>query len=97
MITNPTGLALLSTVFLIIGIIALVAHNKTISTRHTSTQILILIIVIGSLAGMKGYSAAGLTISIIALIVYFIRWRRFKKDQDYYRRKGMRLPECKKP
>lgn len=97
MINTPSGLALLSTVFLIIGIIALVAQNKTISTRHKSTQILILMISIGGLIGMKGYYGYGLTISVVAIIIYFIRWRRFKKDQTYYRQKGMRMPECKKP
>lgn len=97
MINTPSGLALLSTVFLIIGIIALVAQNKTISTRHKSTQILIILISVGGLIGMKGYYGYGLTISIVAIIIYFIRWRRFKKDQTYYRQKGMRMPECKKP
>lgn len=97
MINTPSGLALLSTVFLIIGIIALVAQNKTISTRHTSTQVLMLLIGIGGLAGMKGHYVAGITISVVAIIIYFIRWRRFKKDQDHYRQRGMTLPECKKP
>ena len=97
MINTPSGLALLSTVFLIIGIIALVAQNKTISTRHKSTQIVILLISIGGLIGMKGHYGYGITISVVAIIIYFIRWRRFKKDQTYYRRRGMPLPECKKP
>lgn len=97
MINTPSGLALLSTVFLIIGIIALVAQNKTISTRHSSTQVLMLLIGIGGLAGMKGNYEVGITISVIAIIIYFIRWRRFKKDQDQYRRRGIQLPECKKP
>lgn len=97
MINTPSGLALLSTVFLIIGIIALVAQNKTISTRHSSTQVLMLLIGIGGLAGMKGNYEVGITISVIAIIIYYIRWRRFKKDQDHYRRRGIQLPECKKP
>lgn len=97
MINTPSGLALLSTVFLIIGIIALIAQNKTISTRHSSTQTLMVLILIGGLAGIKGYYGAGITISVVSLIIYFIRWRRFKKDQDHYRQKGMPLPECKKP
>lgn len=97
MINTPSGLALLSTVFLIIGIIALVAQNKTISTRQSSTQVLMLLIGIGGLAGMKGNYEVGITISVIAIIIYFIRWRRFKKDQDHYRRRGMTLPEYKKP
>lgn len=97
MINTPSGLALLSTVFLIIGIIALVAQNKTISTRQKSTQIIILLISIGGLIGMKGYYGYGITISVVAIIIYFIRWRQFKKDQSYYRRRGMPLPECKKP
>lgn len=97
MINTPSGLTLLSAVFLIIGIIALVAQNTTISTRHKSTQILVLLVSIGGLIGMKGYHGYGLTISLVCITIYFIRWRQFKKDQTYYRRRGMRLPEYKKP
>lgn len=90
-------LAIVSAIFLIIGIAALIARNETISTRQSGTQWLMLCVGIGGLIGIKGYYAIGITISVVAIIAYFVRWRRFRKEQKFCEDRGMCLPEYKKP
>lgn len=95
--TNISSLAVLSTIFLIIGIIALIARHEIVSTRHSTTQWYMLLIAIGGMIGMKGHYGIGISISVLAAIAYAIRWRKFKKDQQCCRERGSRMPEYKKP
>lgn len=90
-------LAIVSAIFLIIGIVALISKNETISTRQSRTQGLMLFVGIGGLLGIKGYYAIGITISVVAITVYIMRWLKFRKEQQFCKDRGMCLPECKKP
>ena len=90
-------LMLLCAVFVIIGSFALVLRNETVSTRHRRTQFYFVFVAIGGLLGMEGNYFLGITLSLFALTAYIIRWRRFQQDKMEFTRKGIRMPEYKKP
>lgn len=95
--TNLSIFIFLSAAFVVFGAFALIMRNDVISTRHTLTQRFMVAVVIGGLVGIDGNYKLGLTISIISLVAYLLKWFRFKRDQRHYCSLGMSLPECKKP
>lgn len=95
--TNVSIFIVISTIFVLLGALALVTRNETISTRHRVTQLFFVFIAIGGLIGMEGNYKLGIAVSVLASAAYAVRWRRFQKDRRFFHERGMSVPEYKKP
>lgn len=93
---NHDTLLMLCVLFAIIGIIALVVRNDTISTRQRLTQATFVGISAGGLIGMDGRYVLGIVVSIVSLAFYAVLYYRYMQVRRHYVEKDRAVPLYKR-